>query len=71
MSRFKPADPLDRLFEIGIILKGLDGLLETIGGLLLLAVTPATINQLAAARIYHIGCKVPASPATCWAMRTD
>ena len=53
MSRFKPADPLDRLFEIGIILKGLDGLLETIGGLLLLAVTPATINQLAAALTQH------------------
>ena len=41
MSRFKPADPLDRLFEIGIILKGL------------LAVTPATINQLAAALTQH------------------
>jgi uncharacterized membrane protein len=53
VSRFKPADPLDRLFEIGIILKGLDGLLETIGGLLLLAVTPATINQLAAALTQH------------------
>ena len=47
MSQFKPRDPFDRLFEIGIILKGLDGILETIGGLLLLAVTPATINRLA------------------------
>lgn len=53
MSRFKPRDPLDRLFEIGIILKGLDGLLETIGGLLLLVVTPTTINQLAAALTQH------------------
>jgi uncharacterized membrane protein len=47
VSQFKPRDPFDRLFEIGIILKGLDGILETIGGLLLLAVTPATINRLA------------------------
>jgi len=43
---FKPRDRLDRLFEIGIILKGLDGILETIGGLLLLAVSPATLNGL-------------------------
>jgi len=47
VSQFKPRDPFDRLFEIGIIFKGLDGILETIGGLLLLAVTPATINRLA------------------------
>lgn len=53
MSQFKPRDPLDRLFEFGIILKGLDGILETIGGLLLLAVTPATINRLAARLTQH------------------
>jgi uncharacterized membrane protein len=46
VSRFKPGDPLDRVFEIGIILKGLDGVLETIGGVLLLVVTPETINSL-------------------------
>jgi len=46
VSRFEARDPLDRIFEIGIILKGLDGVLEAIGGLLLLAVTPATINRL-------------------------
>ncbi len=45
MSRFTADDPLDRLFEVGIILKGLDGLLETLGGLLLLAVTPATLTS--------------------------
>jgi len=53
VSQFKPRDPLDRLFEIGIILKGLDGILETIGGLLLLAVTPATIDTLAARLTQH------------------
>jgi uncharacterized membrane protein len=34
------------VFEIGIILKGFDGILETVGGLLLLLVTPATIGRL-------------------------
>jgi len=53
VSRFKPGDPLDWIFEIGIILKGLDGVLETIGGLLLLVVTPATINRLAVALTQH------------------
>lgn len=53
MSEFKPRDPLDRLFEIGIILKGLDGVLETIGGLLLLTVSPATINNLAVRLTQH------------------
>ncbi|HKD97363.1 MAG TPA: DUF2127 domain-containing protein [Micromonosporaceae bacterium] len=46
MSWFKPKDLLDRSFEIGIILKGLDGVAETIGGLLLLFVTPSQINSL-------------------------
>ncbi|HEY7176913.1 MAG TPA: DUF2127 domain-containing protein [Micromonosporaceae bacterium] len=46
MTWFKPASLLDRTFEIGIILKGLDGVLETVGGLLLLAVSPSTINRV-------------------------
>jgi len=46
MSRFKPTDLLDRTFEVGITLKGLDGVLEVVGGLLLLVVSPATIDQL-------------------------
>jgi len=47
MSWFRTRDLLDRGFEIGIILKGLDGLAETIGGVLLLAVSPAQINRIA------------------------
>jgi uncharacterized membrane protein len=46
MSGFRPRDLLDQTFEVGIILKGLDGVLEVIGGLLLLVVSvvsPATI----------------------------
>lgn len=43
---FRPKDWLDRVFEIGIILKGLNGLLEIVGGILLLVVTPAQINSV-------------------------
>ncbi len=34
------------LFEIGMILKGIDGVLETIGGLLLLVVSKAQLNGI-------------------------
>ena len=44
---FKPKDTLDRLFEIGIIAKGLNGLAELVGGLLLLFETPGRIRHLA------------------------
>ena len=40
-------DNLDRAFHIGLYLKGLDGLLEIIGGVLLLIITPDQINHLA------------------------
>jgi uncharacterized membrane protein len=53
VSRFRARDPLDRIFEIGIILKGLDGVLEAIGGLLLFAVTPATLDLLVARLTQH------------------
>lgn len=49
MSRFKPHGLLDRTFEVGIILKGLNGALEIVGGVLLLIVSPATINKMVAA----------------------
>lgn len=38
---------LDRAFRITIILKGLDGLLEVIGGILLLVVSPMSIEHVA------------------------
>jgi uncharacterized membrane protein len=53
MGWFRSKDLLDRTFEIGIILKGLDGLLELIGGALLLAVSPATINQIVGILTQH------------------
>jgi uncharacterized membrane protein len=45
---FGPRNRLDRLFEIEIIAKGLDGAAELVGGLLLLFVTPGLINHLVA-----------------------
>ena len=44
---FKPHDWLDRVFEIGIIGKGLNGAVELFGGLLLLFVSPAWIHHIA------------------------
>jgi len=40
-------DALDKTFDIALILKGLDGLLELLGGILLLVVSPETLNNLA------------------------
>jgi uncharacterized membrane protein len=44
---------LDRTFRISVTLKGLDGALETIGGLVLLFVRPATIDHLARTLTQH------------------
>jgi uncharacterized membrane protein len=43
----KREDLTDRSFKLSLYLKGLDGLLETIGGLLLLLIKPEQINRLA------------------------
>lgn len=47
------ADIVDRTFEISMILKGLDGVLEVLGGFLLLVVTPATIDRIVVALTQH------------------
>jgi uncharacterized membrane protein len=44
---FHPKNWLDRVFEVGIVAKGLNGLAELIGGGLLLLVTPTGIQHLA------------------------
>jgi uncharacterized membrane protein len=44
---FRPRTWLDRAFAIGIIAKGLNGVAELLGGLLLLFVTPDQIRHLA------------------------
>ena len=53
MRLLKRGDLLDQAFFVGIVLKGLDGVLEVVGGLLLLLVSPATINSLARALTQH------------------
>jgi len=46
-SDLRKGDLTDRAFRIGLLFKGIDGLLETIGGILLLLVKPAQIDHLA------------------------
>jgi len=45
-----PAEPLspalDKTFKIGLVLKGLDGVLEVVGGLVLLFLTPQAIEHV-------------------------
>jgi uncharacterized membrane protein len=53
MAWFRPRDLLDQTFEVGIILKGLDGVLEVIGGLLLLVLSPATIDRIVISLTQH------------------
>jgi uncharacterized membrane protein len=53
MAWFRSRDLLDRTFEVGILLKGLDGVLELVGGALLLVVSPATINRITGALTQH------------------
>lgn len=43
---FRAGDWWHRFFAIGIVAKGLDGLLELVGGILLLFSTPGTIQHL-------------------------
>jgi len=40
-------DALDKTFDVLLVLKGLDGLLELIGGVVLIIVSPETINHFA------------------------
>lgn len=42
-----PRTATDKAFRIGLYLKGLDGLLETLGGIFLLIVNPDQINRFA------------------------
>ncbi|MGH7192415.1 MAG: DUF2127 domain-containing protein [Candidatus Saccharimonadales bacterium] len=46
MERFRPQNLLDKAYEIGIIVKGIDGILELIGGILVLVITPGTVNGI-------------------------
>ncbi|MCG2624659.1 DUF2127 domain-containing protein [Arthrobacter sp. I2-34] len=45
MEWFRPRDWWDRLFAVGVIIKGLDGLVELAGGVMLLLLDPAKIHR--------------------------
>jgi len=45
--KFKPVTRLDKAFEVGILLKAIDGTIEIIAGLLLYFVSVDTINRIA------------------------
>lgn len=51
--RLTSTSRFDKVFEVGILLKGLDGLLEIAGGILLLLIKPGLLNNLAAALTQH------------------
>ena len=53
MEHLKGTSLLDRSFQAGITLKGLDGLLEIIGGFLLLGANPVRVNLWIAALTRH------------------
>jgi uncharacterized membrane protein len=46
MPLFHPKTLLDKTYEIGIIIKGIDGTLELIGGLLVLTLSSGTITGI-------------------------
>ncbi|EWT02562.1 membrane protein [Intrasporangium oryzae NRRL B-24470] len=48
MSWFHPTSVLDKVFEGGIIIKGVTGALEFLGGVLLFFVSPAQMHQFIA-----------------------
>lgn len=53
MSWTKRGDLLGQTFVVAIVLKGLDGVLEVVGGLLLLILTPVTIDRLTRTLTQH------------------
>lgn len=48
MSWYRPTNLFDKVFAGGIILKGIDGLLEFLAGLLVLFVSPAALHNFIA-----------------------
>lgn len=46
MKLFHAKTGLDKAFEIGLLFKGIDGLIETVGGIILLFVRPQQVTSL-------------------------
>ncbi len=64
MSWFRPKTLLDKTYEIGILIKGIDGVLELLGGILLAAVPPHAFGSLAQ-RLTHD--ELSSNPHDFWA----
>lgn len=66
-SQTRPkSDGLDRAFDFALIVKALDGLLETVGGVLLLFATPAVIETVVGAVVRR---ETAADPSSALASR--
>ena len=66
MVEHKPqqSDAVDKAFRISLILKGLDGLIEIISGLLLLVIRPAQIDKI----VHHLtDSTLATNPHSFWA----
>jgi len=46
MDWFRPQTLLDKTYEVGIIIKGIDGTLELLGGILVLTLSPGAITGI-------------------------
>jgi uncharacterized membrane protein len=46
LKRFERLPLLDRIFDVSVTLKGIDGLLEVVGGILLLFLSPDKLNAI-------------------------
>jgi uncharacterized membrane protein len=53
VTRFRPSGLLDWTFEIALVIKGLDGVLEIVGGVLLLVVSKAQLDSVVVALTQH------------------
>lgn len=53
LKRFEHLPLLDRVFDISVTLKGIDGAPELVGGVLLLILSPARLNALVRFLIQH------------------
>jgi len=49
----KPGSLLHRTFQTGITLKGIDGVFETIGGLMLWFISPSRLNEIVRGLLQH------------------
>ena len=52
--RFERLPLLDRIFDISVTLKGIDGLLELVGGVLLLVLSPVRLNAIVRFLTQHV-----------------